>query len=195
MLPNVTFTPIKDFSIAIGYIRNGWMEVTIADGRRDYNYVVSYVCEPLDDLLRMMVKGITNKPYYESNGYLIGNQCCVVHDTEGDLITWAFFFDGEHMHITIWHDTENIDLIDDVYMQRFDVSSWEYEEFLQEVDVNKYLLFAIEGPMIDFATHFHDVLAELSSRKRKKRHFKDWGYKYSAENFEILSGYVKNGNN
>ncbi|HEY9178337.1 MAG TPA: hypothetical protein VIN07_11625 [Flavipsychrobacter sp.] len=190
MIPGIIFTPISEFSIDIGHIRNGWMDVVISNRDKRYEYTISYGCNPLNDILRMMVKGIAGKPFYEQNGMLIGNQCIVLHDTERDDITWAFYFDNGRMHITIWKDI-NTDLIEDIYYQQFDPTTFEYYEFMQDVDISKHLLFALEGPMIDFARHFKTVLENLSARKRVVDGFKDWGYKYSEKNYRLLKEYVE----
>lgn len=113
----------------------------------------------------------------------------VLHDVEGELITWAFYFDNDHMHITIWKNID-IDLIDDIYFQRFDNLTWEYYQFTHEVKVDEDLLFAVEGPIIDFATYYKEFMEELGARKRKKDEFKDWGYRYSEEDFQKLKNYI-----
>jgi len=41
-LLDLNFTPIQDFSITIGKIEAGWMEITLSNPNRTFTYEASY---------------------------------------------------------------------------------------------------------------------------------------------------------
>lgn len=197
ILANIPLAPITSFSMKIGRIEAGWMDICISLNEKKFDYTVSYVCNPLEDLLYkfLWVIGYKPVPIVEDryiDGYLKNGYAIIEHDLEGDNVVYLLHYRNKSLKIYIWHYIY-VDLLLDLCYYDFNEKEY-YRHTFEELpkDLNENLLWAMEGE----PAYFGNLLKQIFDDLKNKYPFadvnktKDWGKSFSKVNYRILLGYL-----
>lgn len=188
VLSEITDVPINQFRIEIGEI-DSWMEVTLRSDNKSFEYLVSYICDPLNDLLEAVVCLLHGKKYYRVPNYLINN-AIIDHDLEGKRIVWLFSLTEDKMRVLIW-DNFDFDIVEDLYFYKFDKEAYEYNMMEDLPDVTKDLIFAFEGSPKYFAQELIAMFDKIDERFKGTDEEGEWGISYSKSNYQKLSSWLE----
>jgi hypothetical protein len=195
LLANLPYTSFDGFLINVDKIRNGWMNLSITANEKTFNYVASYICDPLNDLLTAAVAIIKKQEItsfiYNSTPNTAGDYLYVFHDLEGAEITWLFKYNQKDLTLIIWENCP-VDFDTFITLLRENFNSQSFEILDESPDVTKELVFAIKGSTVTFIKAVVNMFTNLQSLKRydDENSDSDWGFKYSIEKFNILKEWL-----
>ena len=182
--------PFDDFSIKLGKIQHGWMEITLETTEKSFEYVASYISDPLNDLLEATVHLLTNQPPPPGyNQRLRKDNAFFVHDTEEIFIVWLLHYSNGIFTISIW-DNIIVDVIDQLCYYELDREMYNKYADDELPDLTNDLIFAFTGSPIVFAQKLKDVFDYLDATYTKAKKRKEWGIRYSKENYNMLTQWL-----
>ncbi|RVU91566.1 hypothetical protein EH230_12010 [Flavobacterium columnare] len=185
LLDNIIFNPSK-LVISIGEIDAGWMDITLTTNTKSIDYMVSYVCDPVNDLLINFSKLITGHPI-EVNPFLkLDNLFHVIHDCEGQLITWVIIKENDKLKILIWEN--QYDVLDWIRLGFSAKEIYFYEEI---PNINDCLIFAIDSSISDFAQTLVNCIQQLKNKEEFLIYKESWGYEFDEDAFKKIESYLE----
>jgi len=188
-LLDLNFTTIRDFSITIGKIEAGWMEITLSNPNRTFTYEASYLTDPLNGLLDVMLAIMENPLSYTQNNVLSENTRILVHDLETDFVVWLFNYTNETLRVAIWLNID-FDLLDDFRYFEFNEQTYREHTFEDPPNLTENLLFALEGSHVSFLKTLKQVFENLDKTYVGKEFEGKWGYSYNKKQFHKLMNFL-----
>lgn len=181
----------NDFDVIVEDIDAGWMDLRFGLTNNKLFFEISYLYDPLNDLLETTVLLLAGKPMNHNIYKDIFNFsfCNFELESQGNL-HWIIRKIDDTFYIYLWHNNMYQDEIIDLQKANCDSEQlktdlfFSFEDF---PDLNKNLLFAIECNTKVWC----EILIKTFTNLPKKYDlaiFQDcWGYTFDKDNFEILN--------
>lgn len=186
LLDQICFEPLE-LKVTTGRIYAGWMDFTIKTPSKCVFYKVSYICNPVRDIVQAAVLLIRNKPLMVS--FTDTSNCCVIEhhcETEG-IYYWIILREFNTVRVMCYHNcSEFVETMVDMNFS----SSKTYDIYNDLPDIHQNLMFAVKGTTHDFVFFVKDLLWSLASKPGLAKK-KLWPYDIPEEHLMLINSFQK----
>ena len=189
-IPTTKISSCNDFDIVVKEIEYGWMALSLGIVNQKYLYEVSYICDPLNDLLESTVLLLTGQPMknYIYRHWVNLTHCQFDLESEGNL-HWVLRKLDNKWYIYLWHNNVYEKELFNLYYSDFD--SDKYKKYLAYdfegfPNLEEGLVFAIEIDPIIWAQILVATFEQLHLKYNSTEYEGMWGVDYNKDNLQIL---------
>ncbi|MFK7048850.1 hypothetical protein V3Q77_03015 [Flavobacterium davisii] len=187
LLNNIIFSN-SNIDINIGTIEFGWMDISLSTKDKKVQYCVSYISDPINDIIIKFAKCITNQPIDITPFKSATNLFHVIHDCEGQFFSWLFLKYENKLKILVW---ENEYQFDDWILGDFDTNKLLlFPEHDEIPNVNENLIFAINTTVSDFAFSLINSINQMKKQLEYITNQDSWGYNYDKKAYQIILNHL-----
>jgi hypothetical protein len=185
-IPTTKVTGSNDFDIVVENIQNGWMQLQMGISLQKHHFRVSYLCEPLNDLLESTVQLLVQP--IESNC----THCKFELESQG-ILQWLLRKVDTKLYVYLWHNNMYEDDLMNLYHSDFD--SEKHQEFMG-LDFEGFpkfeegLIFAIVCNLKEWAQIVITAFEQLNKKYDPQTNEGEWGVVYNKDNFEKLINFI-----
>jgi hypothetical protein len=168
--------------IEVGEIYYGWMEITLVSHYAFKKYDVSYLGDPINDLLEKFALLVEDQPYEINPFEFKLNLAVVEHPCEPENMVWLLRKKEDDLYIYIWENEYN--------MEEWLFADFESQYFIDDYEevpaITKNLVFSLKGKMKDFAATLIKTIEQLKARASQNDLREEWGYKFSEATYQTV---------
>lgn len=191
ILPHLHFQPLEELSIRVKRIYAGWMDITLSNKEKSFEYSASYLTDPLEEILYCTILLLNKKPVHVRGNWYLKDSAVIYHDLEGRVVVWLLHHSNDVFSLMIW-DNIDPDALESLANGNFDMISYNRERVYNEdlPDLSTDLLFAFCGSPIHFAKTLKETLENVTKTFIVGEDESDWGIRYSIEDFNALNNWI-----
>lgn len=192
-IPSTKVTSAADFELVVTAIQSGWMTLQLGTTTQKNEFRISYLCDPLNDLLESSVALLSGQPVTTSDykNWVNCVECRFELESEG-ILTWVLRKIENKLYIYLWHNTIDYDDVINLYHSDFDSTKYKENlgyDFTAFPKVNEGVVFAIACEPKVWAQILVTTLEQLQKKFNPKDYQEEWGVTFNQENFKTLQHY------